>query len=181
MDARDLALAAVFGSLYAIMVVVQGLSAAASLQLRIADCLIPLAALFGWPTIVGLTVGCFISNTVISAALPNGVYDVVFGPLANLIATVIIFQLRKRRLVGCILGAVTIGLIVGSYLWMIFTPQDIFGFKLPSTWPIWATTVFSVTVSSLIAVAIIGYGLLNALSSPRIVEPLKSRGLKVAE
>ncbi len=181
MDARDIALSAVFASLYAIMVVVQGLSAAAALQLRIADCLIPLAALFGWPTIVGLTVGCFVGNTVVSGPLPNGVYDVIFGPLANLIATVVIFQLRKRKLIGCILGAGIIGLIVGSYLWVIFTPQDIFGYELPSTWPLWTTTVLSVTVSSLIAIAIIGYSLLSVLSRPNILEPLKSRGLKVAE
>ncbi len=181
LDARDLALTAVFASLYAIMVVVQGLSAAAALQLRIADALIPLAALFGWPSIVGLTVGCFVSNTFISAALPNGVYDIFFGPLANLMATFIVFRLRKRKLVGCILGAVTIGLIVGSYLWLIFTPSDIFGFKFPSTWPIWATTVFSITVSSLIAIGIIGYVLLVALSNPNVIEPLKSRGLKVIE
>ena len=98
-DSRDIALTAVFAALYAVIVIVQGLSAAATIQLRIADCLIPLSALFGLPVIFGVTAGCFVSNAYTSAALSNGVYDVAFGPVANLIAGTLIYLLRNRRLI----------------------------------------------------------------------------------
>ena len=180
LDSRDIALTAVFAALYAVIVIVQGLSAAATIQLRIADCLIPLSALFGLPIIFGVTLGCFVSNAYTSAAVPNGVYDIVFGPIANLIAGILIYLLRNRRLIGCILGSAVIGLIVGSYVWVIFGPPlDVFGLKVPLSWPFWAASVVSITASSLIAIAIIGYILVTILGRPSITEPLKSRGLKV--
>jgi hypothetical protein len=39
--------------------------------------------------------------------------------------------------------------------------------------------IVSLTISSLIAVAVMGYALLSILSRPSIIEPLKSHGLKV--
>jgi len=142
-------------------------------QLRVADCLIPLAALFGLPVVVGVTVGCFLSN----AYNWLGVYDVVLGPLANFIAAVVILLLRKHRLLACVVGALPIGAIVGGYLWLFFPPPDIFGLNLP----IWTAMVISITISSWMAMAVIGYSLLIILSRPGIIEPLKSRGLKVVK
>lgn len=179
-DSRDMALTAVFAALYAVLVIVQGLSAAATIQLRVADCLIPLSALFGWPAVFGVTLGCLVGNTYTSVALSNGVYDIVLGPVANLVAATLIYILRNRRLMGCITGSTVVGLIVGSYVWVIFGPPlDVFGLKLPSSWPVWVVSIVSITVSSLIAIAVIGYLLLSILSKPSILEPLKSRGLKV--
>jgi hypothetical protein len=39
--------------------------------------------------------------------------------------------------------------------------------------------IVSITVSSLVAVGVLGYIVLSLLSRPKIIEPLKSRGLKV--
>ena len=171
MDTRDLSLTAIFAGLYAILVMVLAPISFGPVQLRVADCLIPLAALFGWPVVAGVTVGCFLGN----AYYMLGAYDVVFGPIANLIAASAILLLRKRRLLACVVGALPIGVIVGGYLWLFFTPPEIFGLNLPE----WAAMVISITVSSLIATAVIGYSLLTVLSRRSIVEPLKSRGLKV--
>jgi len=179
-DSKDIALTAVFAALYAVIVIVQGLSAAATIQLRIADCLIPLSALFGLPVIFGVTLGCFVSNSYTSAALSNGVYDIALGPIANLVAATLIYLFRNRRLIGCIVGSTAIGLIVGSYIWAIFGfPSAVFGLEFPSSWPIWAASIVSITISSLLAIAVIGYILLTILSKPSIVNPLKSKGLKV--
>ena len=180
-DSKDLALTAVIAALYAALVIVQGLSAAATIQLRIADCLIPLSALFGWPAILGVSVGAFVGNVSTSLAFSNGVYDAVFGPLANLLAASAIYFLRKRRFAGCLFGSAIIGLIVGSYVWMIFgAPSDIFSLRIPTTWPIWVASIVSITISSVVAIAILGYVLLSILGRRSILEPLKSRGLKVA-
>ena len=142
-------------------------------QLRVADCLISLAALFGWPVVVGVTVGCFLGNAYIWL----GPYDVFLGPIANFIAAVVILLLRKHRLLACVVGALPIGAIVGGYLWLFFPPPDIFGLNLP----VWTAMIVSITISSWIAIAVIGYSLLILLSRPRIIEPLKSRGLKVVK
>lgn len=173
MDIRNLSLTVVFASLYAIIVIALAPISYGPVQLRVADCLIPLAALFGWPVVVGVTVGCFLGN----AYYWLGVYDVVLGPVANFIAAVVILLLRKHRLLACIVGALPIGAIVGGYLWLFFPPPDIFGLSLP----IWIAMIISITISSWIAMAGIGYGLLIILSQPKIIEPLKSRGLKVVK
>jgi len=140
------------------------------IQLRVADCLIALAALLGLPVVAGVTAGCFLTN----AYYFIGIQDVAFGPIANLVAATIIFLLRKHRFIGCTLGALPIGFIVGGYLWLFFPPPDVL-----STLPAWAAMISSITISSLIAIAGIGYTLLSVLSKKNVIEPLKSRGLKV--
>jgi len=67
LDTRDLSLFATFASLYVVANVVQMISIGnptvyGPIQLRIADCLIALSALLGWPVVAGVTVGCFLTN-----------------------------------------------------------------------------------------------------------------------
>ena len=176
-DSRDLALTAVFSALYVVINIVQTVTIGnptiyGPIQLRVADFLIALAILFGWPLVGGVTVGCFLTN----AYYFIGAQDVVLGPIANLIAALLVMFLRKRRLLACIVGALPIGLIVGGYLWLFFPPPEVLG-----AIPAWAGMIASITASSLIAVAIIGYLVLSVLSRPNIIEPLKSRGLKVVD
>jgi len=47
--------------------------------------------------------------------------------------------------------------------------------------PVWFASIASITVSSLVAVAVVGYLLLTVLSRKNIIEPLKVRGLKVID
>ncbi len=171
LDTKDLGLTVVFAGLYAVVVIVLAPISFGPVQLRVADCLIPLTALFGWPVVVGVTVGCFVGN----AYYWLGPMDVFLGPAANFIAATTLLLLRKRQLLACVTGALPIGIIVGGYLWLFFPPPDIFGLSLPS----WAAMIASITISSLIAMAVIGYSLLLILSRPSVIEPLKSRGLKV--
>jgi uncharacterized membrane protein len=178
-DSRDLALTAVFAALYVIINLAEAFFVGSPIftygpiQLRLADCLIALAALFGWPLVGGVTLGCVLANAYYFLGVP----DVILGPIANLVATGIVLFLRKRRLVACVAGALPIGVIVGSYLWLFFpflSPPEVLSFL-----PAWAAMIVSLTISSLIAVAVIGYLVLSILSRPNIIEPLKSRGLKV--
>jgi uncharacterized membrane protein len=179
-DSRDLALTAVFAALYAMINVVQSVTIGnptiyGPIQLRIADALIPLAALIGWPVVGGVTIGCFLTNAYYFLGAP----DIILGPIANLIAASLILRLRKRRLTACVVGALPIGVIVGSYLWFFFpflSPPEVL-----SVLPAWAAFVVSLTVSSLIATAVIGYTLLQVLSRRNIIEPLKSHGLKTID
>jgi uncharacterized membrane protein len=174
-DSRDLTSTAIFAALYVVINIVQTISVGnptiyGPIQLRAADFMIALAALFGWPIIGGVTLGCFLTNAYYFIGAP----DVILGPIANLIAACLVLFLRKRRLLACVVGALPIGFIVGSYLWLFFPPPEVLG-----SLPAWVAMIVSITISSLIAVAVIGYTLLSVLSRPGIIEPLKSRGLKV--
>jgi len=176
LDSRDLALTAVFASLYAVINLVQAFSIGnpsiyGPVQLRVSDFLIAMAALLGLPVVIGVTVGCVLVN----ALGPIGPVDIIFGSLANLIAASLVMLLRKHQLSACTLGAVPIGVIVGGgYLW-IYAPAPAELAFLPA----WAAMLISIFISSLIATAGIGYIILRILSRPSIIEPLKSRGLKV--
>jgi uncharacterized membrane protein len=177
-DSKDIALTAVFAAMYVVINVLQMISVGnptvyGPVQLRIADCLIAIAALLGWPVAAGVTIGCFLTN----AYYFLGFQDVILGPIANLVAATLIFALRKHRFMACVAGALPVGLIVGSYLSIFFpflSPPEALN-ALPAL----AAMVASITVSSLIAIAGIGYMLLLILSRPSILEPLKSHGLKV--
>jgi len=159
LKSTDLALTAIFAALYAVLVIALAPISFGPVQLRVADCLIPLAALFGWPVVLGVSVGCFIGNVYYWL----GVYDVVLGPIANLIAAAIIFFLRKKPFLACVLGSLPIGFIVGGYLWLFFPPPEVLAFL-----PVWAAMVTSLTVSSFIAVAGVGYAILKVLKKREV-------------
>jgi len=175
-DTRDLALSGVFAGLYVVLNLVQMVTVGnptifGPIQLRVADCLIALAALLGWPVVAGVTVGC----VVVNAFGTIGPIDIVFGSIANFVAATLVVMLRKRSLLACIAGAFPIGIIVGGgYLWWFFPMYDILGVSLH---PMLATMV-SITVSTLIVMAGIGYVLLKIMGRPGILESLKSHGLK---
>ncbi len=177
MDAKTVSLTAVFASLYAALVIFLAPISSGPIQLRVADCLLPLAALFGWPIVLGATLGCLVGNAVggMMAYGSLNPFDVVLGSAANLVATTAIFAFRKRKLLGCILASLIVGAIVGGYLWIFAPPPDIFGLPLQP----WTAMVVSITLSSLAAIAVIGYVLLVAVSRPNVVESIKSKGLKV--
>jgi len=178
LDSRDLALAAVFAALYVVINVVQAFSIGnpsiyGPVQLRVSDFLIAIAALLGLPVVIGVTVGCALVNVF----GPIGPIDIIFGSLANLISASLVMLLRKRRLLACILGAMPVGVIVGGgYLWMFAPVPAEFAFL-----PAWIGMLISLLISSLIAIAVIGYTILRILSKPSVLEPLKSRGLKVLQ
>jgi len=183
MDAKEITLTSISASLYAVINIIQttmgGPITYGPIQLRLADCLIPLSALFGWPLIVGVAVGCF----------SNAYYwldpaDVIVGPIVNFAAALFIFLLRKHRVVACISGAFTVGVPIGVYLYYLYTQGNpIIQQQVPKfpglDLPLWSAFVLSLSISSLIVIAIIGYILLTSLAQPRIIEPLKSHGLKV--
>jgi uncharacterized membrane protein len=168
---NEINLAIVLASLYAVLVIVLAPISYGPIQLRIADCLIPLSALFGWPAILGVTAGCFLGNGYFFM----GPEDVLLGTIANLIAATIIFMLRKKTFVACVVGSLPIGIIVGSYLWIFFPPPEIFGIQLP----LWVAMIVSITISTLIVVAGIGYVILKTLSKSGLTSALRSHGMKI--
>ncbi len=153
---------AVFVALYVAFNVVQMFSIgnpliSGPIQLRVADCLITSAALLGWHVIFGVTIGCVVANVISNMMYFLGPVDIIMGPFANFVAAGLVFLFWRRRLLACVVGA------------------------LPVRMHAWLGLIASITLSSLIAVTVIGYSLLTILSRPSIIEPLKSRGLVVLE
>jgi len=177
LDSKDVTLTAAFAALYPAINIIQmsligNPTIYGPIQLRVADCLIALTVLFGWPVVGGVTFGCLITN----AYYFLGPQDVIFGPIANLMAASVVLLLHKHRFFACVAGALPIGLVVGAYLSIFFpflTPPQILS-VLPAT----AAMIASLTMSSIIAIAGIGYSLLLVLSRPGIIGALKSLGLK---
>jgi uncharacterized membrane protein len=144
---REIALSAVFSALYATLVVSLSPISFGPLQLRIADAIIPLAMVFGWPVVAGVTLGCFVGNVYGQL----GLLDYVLGPAANLITATLVYKLRQRPLLACCVAPLPIGLIVGGYLWIFFPPPEFLAL------PMWLVMIVSVTLSTYVAVSIVGF------------------------
>lgn len=147
---------AVFAALYAIGVVFLAPISFQIFQVRIADALLPLAMLFGWPAVLGVSLGAFVANFFGGL----GPVDMVGGALANFIATFLSWKLTRNRnrrwfFFGAAVEVVVVTLVVGSYL------SYLLGFPILVGWT-------GVLVGSIVAMMVLGLPLLFALSTPRI-------------
>ncbi len=113
---------AVIAALYAALTILQSVlipeSTSMAVQFRAAEALTVLA-FFSPTAIAGLTVGCIIAN--ISSIPSVGAIDIVFGPLASLLAALMMYALRNAKLFGLpvfglLMPAVFNGLVVGFEL-----------------------------------------------------------------
>jgi uncharacterized membrane protein len=153
---KDLALASIFAALYAILVILLAVISFQLVQVRIADALIPLSIVFGWPAVIGVTVGCIVSNVV--SPMPSVIIDVTLGSIANLIASFLAWKIgrlkRRESLVneflGCSAATIVITFIVGTYL-AIITEME------PWIW--W----LGIGVGSVISINILGYILIQVM------------------
>jgi len=149
---REIALTAVFASLYAIGTIVLAPTSYGVIQCRVADSLIPLSVLFGYPTVIGVTLGCVVANVYGGF----GVIDIVFGSLANLLASALAYKLRNKPLLACTASTLVVTFIVGSYLWILF--------EVP-----WEFSILGVFVGSLLSMNVLGFALIEGLRRSGIV------------
>jgi len=108
---KDIAIAAVIAALYAALTVVFAPISYGAVQFRIAEALTLLPVLFP-QAIPGLAVGCLVSNLIGG----YGIWDVVFGTLATLIAALITCRLRKNIWLAAIPPVLVNAVIVGGML-----------------------------------------------------------------
>lgn len=160
-----LTLTAVFAAVYAIGVVFLAPISFQIFQVRVADALLPLAMLFGWPAIVGLSMGAFVAN--LFGGL--GPVDIIGGSVANFVATYAAWRVARNRSkawvflgMGIEIGVIT--LIVGTYL------SYLFGLPLEAGW-------LGVLLGSIAAIGILGSILYFALSTERVLALLRPHGL----
>ena len=166
MNTKEISLVAVIAALYAAIVIVFAPISFGPVQLRLADVLIPLSALLGLPAVYGVTLGALVANTYWFMSP----IDVVFGALANLVAGYIILKYKDNLVPASVVASFTIGGIVGGYLWMFFPPPSIFGLQLSA----WLGMMISVSLSSLVAISVIGVALVKLLERSGYIKQLKA-------
>lgn len=118
--------AAVIAALYAAMTILQNTllpgTASMAVQFRVAEVL-TILAVFTPAAIPGLTIGCVIAN--ISSLSVLGPYDLIFGSIASLLAAVLMYLLRSKRLfklpvASALMPALANGIIVGFEIEFFF-------------------------------------------------------------
>ena len=166
MNTREISLIAIIAALYAAIVILLAPISFGPIQLRVADALIPLAALFGLPAVYGVSLGALVAN----AYWFLSPIDIVLGAVANLIAGYIIYRYKNKLVSASLAASLVIGLIVGGYLWLFFPSPSILGLQLPA----WLGMMISITLSSILAIVVIGLALLKLLESYEYLDQFKA-------
>jgi len=135
MNKKDLALASILAALYAALGLGLAPISYLMIQCRIADALYPLIALFGWPALIGLTIGQFITNL----ASPLGFIDLL-SPILFLPAKYFIKRFGFK--------AVPIH-VLSVALWVALMLNLVFGL------PYWITVIY-VGIGEAIAELVLG-------------------------
>jgi len=151
--ALNISLTAIFGALYAVGVIVLAPISFFLVQVRIADAIIPLSIMFGWPVILGVTIGNIVANMYGGL----GIIDIAGGTIANFLASFFAYKLRKKPFLATWAATATITIIVGSYLSFLFSVPVEIG-------------LLGVFIGSVIAINILGYLLLLAMKKASIPE-----------
>ena len=147
---RFVTLAAMIASIYVVLTLVSavfGLSSGA-IQIRISESLCVLV-LFTPAAIPGVTIGCLVSNLIISA----NILDIIFGTLATFIGVYGGYLLRKRE------WLITVPTILANTI--IIPLVIVYGFGMTDiALPFVALGVF---VGELISAGVVGMGLITIL------------------
>lgn len=108
---RSLTLAAIVAALYTALSMTLPMFAAGPVQFRAAEALTLLPICFA-PAIPGLAVGCLLTNLLFG----YGVWDVVFGTLATLLAAILTRKTRRHIALAAAWPVLINALVIGTLL-----------------------------------------------------------------
>ena len=177
---RNLALAAVFGALYAALVIGFAPISNLPIQVRVADALMPVTILFGWPAILGLGIGTVVGNSAADSltGFPSASIglDIVGGSLVNLLAGFLAWKIGQRSwrirnwnaswFIATLVETALTSVVVGGYLSVVFS--------IPL-----GLSILGILVGEIIAINIGGFVLLNIIGTSGGLDLLRSWGLQV--
>jgi len=167
LNTKEISLVIIFTALYAVGVIALAPISFYIFQVRVADAILTLSIIFGWPSIIGITIGTLVAN--VYGGL--GPLDIVGGAFANFVATLLAWKIGIQRIRGRYIYAIAaevsiVTLIVGSYLSYLFSMPILIGLS-------------GILMGSIISIGIIGYILLRAMFHPTIINMLQSYGFKI--
>ena len=144
---RSITLIAIFSALYVVLTVAFQPISYSWLQIRISEALTPIPFLFGFPSVVGIFIGCFLANLLSPIGLP----DIVFGPLLSLLAAILSWKFSyNKKWLACVYPIIVNSFGVSAYVSVFYgVPYFI--------------TVLSIGISEALSAGLIGYPLLVAL------------------
>lgn len=118
---------AMVAALYVVLTLISfavGLSSGA-VQLRLSEalCILPI---FMPEAIVGLTIGCLISNLITGCAL----WDIILGSLATLIGAIFTYLFRKNRYLACLPPIISNVAIIPPVLMYVYNVEQTYPYLL---------------------------------------------------
>lgn len=159
-NVRKLARCGLVAALYVVLCLTLAPLSYGVVQVRIAEalCLLPV---FGTEYIVGVVLGCFLSNL-----LGSTIVDVIFGTLATLLACLVTYKLRSARWWGLAIPAslppvVFNAVIVGIELTVLYSDPV-------NSAPMWLLCLgngLSVGAGEIISCTILGVALVKLIES----------------
>jgi uncharacterized membrane protein len=122
---QSIAVSAVMAALYAALTIVLAPISYGLVQLRIADALLPLPYVLGWPMAIGLFLGCAVAN--VFGGL--GPVDILFGSFFNLLAGLLVSNRKTcpHWILAWLYPTLIIGLGIPAYLTVLFYQPYIVG------------------------------------------------------
>ncbi|MHA1839972.1 MAG: QueT transporter family protein [Candidatus Ranarchaeia archaeon] len=99
----------IFAAIYAAITMTFAPISYLNFQIRVSEIVIAFIPFYGWPAVLGLTLGTFISNTI----SPLGVIDLLVGTMATFLGCIPIY-LGRRRPWSVILGFFAYAVIVSA-------------------------------------------------------------------
>lgn len=127
---KQIAIVGLIAALYAVITLALGFISYGQIQFRISEILMFLP-LFGKEYIIALTLGCFLANVV----GPFGVPDIIFGTLATLISSILIYYTPKliknnkyTLFIASLWPTIINALIIGWELYKFFGVPFVLGF-----------------------------------------------------
>lgn len=157
---------ALIAALYSTVSLVLAPFSFGNIQVRVAEGLTLLPLLSPLP-ILGLTLGCFITNFigVIMGVNILGMMDVFIGTFATLIAALLTYYFRNIKIKGfpllsTLMPIVINALIIGAELTYVFAPEFTLSYFL--------IFAIEVGIGQFIAVYLVGLPILNALKKRNI-------------
>ena len=169
MNTKRMMRIAMIAAIYTVLCIVPGLSMISygQVQVRIAEALTLLPLIYK-PSIVGVTLGCFLANLIglMTGVNPTGTIDLVVGTLATFLAANCTYLFRNRTVhnipvLSMLMPVIFNFIFIGLELAFILMPDNILlGTIINGTY---------VAIGELIAV-IIGYFLIQALKKTKIFE-----------
>lgn len=108
MEIKKLCISIMFASLYVALTIVFQPISFLGIQVRVANLLLALIPLFGFPSVVGITLGVSIANL----SSPLGLIDMI-SVIPTFIGAVVIYKMSSKSVLA---GLVFYNLIIGAWL-----------------------------------------------------------------
>jgi len=142
-----LSITIVIASTYLVTSLIIGELSYSWVQVRISEALTPLPMFFGFPGVIGLTLGCLLTNFFSPVGLP----DVLFGPLLTFLAAILSWKANfGKKIIACFYPVFVNALGVSIYV------SAFYGV------PYWLS-VITIAAGELVAAVLVGYPLLTAI------------------